>query len=395
MSTLADTPRRMADLARDIASRGFTHIDTFAWRDLDDPDAGGSEVHADHVFRRIVSSGISITHRTSSKSTPRMFRRNGYSIIQRGSRYGVFPRIIFRNLLRRRPNSSIIVEIWNGVPWFARLWARAPRVTIMHHIHEDMWRDSLPRILAPFGRLLETKLAPPFYKDSPLITLAHSTRRELIDRGFHPERVHVAQPGIDESFFVDSPGGVDRLQNPLLVAVGRLAPVKRFDLLVATFARIQQFRPGARLVIIGDGPEADNLAQLVRDLGLTECVTLAGRVSREELVATYRDAALLVSMSHSEGWGMTITEAAASGTPCVVTNNVGHRGAVIDGETGLLVSDDDMFANRVNDLLEDGALWNRMAAQSFAHAKTFSWDLCAEQILTVIANEVRRQRDDA
>jgi glycosyltransferase involved in cell wall biosynthesis len=394
MSSLADTPRRLAELAHDIRALGFDHIETFAWRDLDDPDAGGSEVHADHVLRRITEAGMSVSHRTSCKTSARVFERNGYQVTQRGSRYGVFPRVILRNVFRRRSDSSIVVEIWNGVPWFARLWARGPRVTVMHHIHEDMWRDSLPRLLAPLGRALEVRVAPRFYKDAPLITLAHSTREQLISRGFHPDKVHVAHPGIDRSFFVAQPNGVERLESPLLVAVGRLAPVKRFDLLIHTFDTIRQLRPDARLVIIGEGPEEQRLKQLVEDRGLSSSVTLAGRVDRDELIATYREAALLVSMSHSEGWGMTITEAAASGTPCVVTDNIGHQGAVVDNHTGLLVADDATFAQNVVQVLGDSTVWAAMSTAAFAHSQSFSWDTCAEKILQVIHHEVRRHAAD-
>ena len=395
MSSLADTPRRLAELAQDIRALGFDHIESFAWRDLDDPDAGGSEVHADHVFRRISEAGVSVSHRTSCKTSAREFERNGYHVTQRGSRYGVFPRVILRNIFRRKRDSSIVVEIWNGVPWFARLWARGPRVTLMHHIHEDMWRDSLPRTLAPLGRALEVHIAPPFYKDAPLITLAQPTREELISRGFHPDKVHVAHPGIDEAFFVTRPKGDERLDSPLLVAVGRLAPVKRFDLLIHTFDHLHQLRPDARLVIIGEGPEEQTLKKLVQDRGLSSSVTLAGRVDRDELIATYRDAALLVSMSHSEGWGMTITEAAASGTPCVVTDNIGHRGAVVDKLTGLLVADDAQFAQTIARVLGDSAMWDAMSAGAFAHSHSFSWDACAEKILQVIHHEVLRHAADA
>lgn len=394
MSSLADSPRRLAELVRHIKASGFHHIESYAWRDLDDPDAGGSEVHADHVLRRISEAGLSVSHRTSCKTSSREFERNSYHVTQRGSRYGIFPRVILRNLFRRRPESSVVVEIWNGVPWFARLWARGPRVTVMHHIHEDMWRDSLPRLLAPLGRALEVRLAPPFYKDAPLITLAHSTREELISRGFHPDRVHVAHPGIEEQFFATRPKGAERLASPLLVAVGRLAPVKRFDRLIHTFEQLRHLRPDVRLVIIGEGPEEQHLKKLIQNLGLTTSVTLTGRIDRDELVATYRDAALLVSMSHSEGWGMTITEAAASGTPCVVTDNIGHRGAVINGRTGLLVADDDHFAQTVADVLGDTLMWSEMTAASFAHSRSFSWDACAETILRVIEHEVRNQTAD-
>jgi len=217
----------------------------------------------------------------------------------------------------------------------------------------------------------------------------------LIRRGFHPNKVHVAHPGIDKQFFATQPNGSERLKSPLLVAVGRLAPVKRFDLLMTTFEQLHQARPDTRLLIIGEGPEDQHLKKLIQDRGLSSLVTLAGRVERGELIAAYRDAALLVSMSHSEGWGMTITEAAASGTPCVVTDNIGHRGAVVSGRTGILVTDDTQFAQTITDVLGDPTRWAEMVAASFAHSQTFSWDTCAETILRVLDHEVRRHSAEA
>jgi glycosyltransferase involved in cell wall biosynthesis len=100
-------------------------------------------------------------------------------------------------------------------------------------------------------------------------------------------------------------------------------------------------------------------------------------------------------MSHSEGWGMTITEAAASGTPCVVTDNIGHRGAVVDKLTGLLVADDAQFAQTIARVLGDSAMWGAMSAAALAHSHSFSWDACAEKILQVIHHEVLRHAADA
>ena len=63
--------------------------------DLDDPDAGGSEVHADEFMRRWAAAGLDITHRTSEAvGQPSTATRNGYKVIRRGSRYSVFPRAV-------------------------------------------------------------------------------------------------------------------------------------------------------------------------------------------------------------------------------------------------------------------------------------------------------------
>ena len=67
-----------------------------------------------------------------------------------------------------------------------------------------------------------------------------------------------------------------------------------------------------------------------------EWVTFAGRLSHADLVDVYRRAWLVSSASLAEGWGLTITEAAACGTPAVATDISGHRSSVVDGVTGVL-----------------------------------------------------------
>ena len=82
-------------LADEIMSHGVRRIHVLAWRDLDDPDAGGSELHADEFMRRWSAAGLDITHRTSAAvGQPSTATRNGYRVVRRGSRYSVFPRAI-------------------------------------------------------------------------------------------------------------------------------------------------------------------------------------------------------------------------------------------------------------------------------------------------------------
>ena len=128
------------------------------------------------------------------------------------------------------------------------------------------------------------------------------------------------------------------------MAVGRLMPVKRFDALIDAVAEARRTVPGTELVIVGDGAEREHLEDLIQERDATEWVRLAGRLSDDALVDLYRRAWVLASASVAEGWGMTITEAAACGTPAVVTDIGGHRDAVVDGVTGLLVAPEQLGA---------------------------------------------------
>ncbi len=153
--------------------------------------------------------------------------------------------------------------------------------------------------------------------------------------GLPEANVSVAPPGVDDRF---TPGG-HRSPTPLVVAVGRLVPVKRFDELLRILAKVKTDQPDLEAVLIGEGYERPALEALRAELGADDWVHLPGRVPDEDLVSWYRKAWVVASTSQREGWGMTLTEAAACGTPAVATDIAGHRDAVVDGESGLLVDD--------------------------------------------------------
>lgn len=379
----------LRSVVEDLESLGVRRVHSVAWRDLDDPEAGGSEVHADNIFRRWAESGLQIQHRTSTYDVPRDFRRHGYEVRQCGGRYGVFPREIVRQFLTPHQYDAV-VEIWNGVPWFSSLWSRRPHVTWMHHIHTDMWRESLPTMIAPLGPVLETRMAPPFYKRSPLITLAEPTREQLLSHGYDPSLVHVVPPGISREFVPAT--GAQSSGEIRLVAVGRLAPVKQFDDLIKIVARLVTHLPSVHLAIIGEGPERSKLESLIHELALERHVTLVGRVPQDLLVKTYQESTLLVSASHSEGWGMTITEAAACGTPSVVLDNDGHRAAVEHGVSGVVVPDLNSMTNEILRIVNSQETRSDLARGAVKRAATYTWDNAALRSLTILRDEVARRR---
>lgn len=379
----------LAVVVGDLRDLGVEKVLSFAWRDLDDPDAGGSEVHADHVMSRWAAAGLGVTHRTSRRGQSTRVDRNGYRIVHRGGRYTVFLRVVLSRVVRRAPRNAAILEIWNGVPWFTPLWASGTRAVWLHHIHDEMWGESVPRLLAPIARFVERRIAPLFYRRTIVVTLADPTREALIERGFAPDLVRVVPPGINPRFrALDEP----KSPAPLLVAVGRLTPVKRFEFLIRQFAQLRVSIPDCTLMIIGDGPDRERLEQVRDEVGLRDSVVLCGRLDDDALVRAYNRAWLLVSASHSEGWGMTITEAAACGTPAVVTDNHGHRAAVVDGSTGVIVPEADGMSAAVSALLSDRERLETMSRNAREHSRRYDWDTTALRTLEVLLEARRRQR---
>ncbi len=381
-----DTIAKLGDIA---ASAGLRRITMLAWRDLDDPEAGGSELHASRVAELWGRAGLEVTMRTSyAPGSAQVSWRDDYRVIRKAGRYMVFPRAVFSEIMGWHGASDGLIEIWNGMPFFSPVWCRRTKVVWLHHVHDSMWDMTLPPRLARLGRTLEFRIAPPLYRRTPIVTLSQSSKAEIVQKlRFRESNVTVVPPGIDPRF---SPGDGAKSPTPLVVAVGRLVPVKRFHLLIEALVAIRDRHPGLRLVIAGEGYERDNLERQISELDASEWITLAGYLDDAEVLSLYRQAWLLASASAHEGWGMTITEAAACGTPAVATRIAGHSDAIVDGATGLLVDDAPALARALDQLLSDDLLRARFAQAAQEHASLFTWGATARGTLEVLAAEARR-----
>jgi len=232
-------------------------------------------------------------------------------------------------------------------------------------------------------------VAPPFYRHQPIVTLSESSKREIMERlGFSSDQITVAPPGIDSRFSV---GGA-KAPEPLVVTVGRLVPVKRFGWFIDAMAKLRAEHPDLRAVVVGEGYERPALEAQVRAADAEEWLSLPGRLGDQELVDLYRRAWLVVSTSVREGWGMTLTEAGACGTPAVATRIAGHEDAVSHGESGLLVDTMDDVVTAAAAILSDDQLRGRLGEGAVRTAERFTWDRTALVSFGVLADEARRTR---
>jgi glycosyltransferase involved in cell wall biosynthesis len=404
-SSLVLLPRSTVGTLDEVAARaldiGLRRIQILAWRDLDDPEAGGSERHAHHVASLWARAGLDVTLRTSeARDCPSRVERDGYHVVRKGHRYSVFPRSALSGLVGRRGRPDGLVEVWNGMPFFSPLWARCPRVVFLHHVHAEMWQMVLRPGRARAGALMERRIAPPLYRRTRVVTLSESSRREIVAMlGLRPSRVSVVPPGIDELF---TPGG-SRSPHPLVVAVGRLVPVKRFDVLVDALVEVRRSVPDLRALIVGEGYERANLEVHRRAVGAEGWLELPGYMDDEQLLDSYRRAWVVASTSQREGWGMTISEAGACATPAVVSRIAGHLDAVENGVSGVLaeVGVEDTAAGRpptafaasLRSVVTDPVVRARLGRGARRRARALSWEATAAGALDALVDEaVARKR---
>jgi len=378
------------DLQTLIQMSGLRRINILAWRDLADPEAGGSELHAHQVAGEWSEAGLDVTFRTSYASGHRTIgRRAGYQVIRRAGRYLIFPRAVAGELAGFHGKRDALVEIWNGVPFFSPLWASGPKMVFLHHPHQLLWPIVLSPNLARVGSFLERRIAPPCYRSIPIVTLSESSKKSLTqDLGLPPQHIYVVEPGIDSGF---SPGD-SRSEQPLVLAVGRLMPSKRFDTLIEMMLEVRKDVPRACVEIIGDGYARDDIEKLVQKHSAESWFKLCGRVNDRELLAAYRRAWVIASPSITEGWGMVLTEAAACGIPAVATDIPGHRDAVEDGVTGILVNNDGHFVDNLVDLLSDKNRRESLGKAAHQRSSRYNWNRTATEAFRVLASTVHHDR---
>jgi glycosyltransferase involved in cell wall biosynthesis len=174
----------------------------------------------------------------------------------------------------------------------------------------------------------------------------------------------------------DAEQGVSKIFDPAcgtLLAMGRLAPEKGFDLLIEAFGRVASIHPGWRLLILGEGAERVGLSAAIRERGLVDRVSLAGFTSDPQ--KAMRQADLFALPSRFEGFPNGLLEAMAEGMPCISCDcPTGPRELIEHGKNGWLVPTEDIeaLAKGLDLLMGDAELRLRLGAQARSVRQSYS-----------------------
>ena len=255
-----------------------------------------------------------------------------------------------------RPHVVVFVNGKLGLfPWCAYAAARlagAERVVGIEHLQGErppepvMGRGIAASVRRGIGWRARYMLARRLtgYLSRPTICVSDAVRRTLIeDYGYPPARTLTIHNGIDVQYHQRRSGAREaartwlgmRHDEPVLVCVARLAPLKRVDLLLEALAIVRRSGVPCRSIIVGDGPLREALGVRADALGLSDRVRFVGH---QDDVRPYLEAAdAYVTSSEREGFGLALAEAMAYELPCVATDIGGHDELLADKEAGILV----------------------------------------------------------
>ena len=286
-----------------------------------------------------------------------------------------FPEFISYFIKSREIDVLFLSNSYDGyylVPW---LRAQFPELAIIDYVHMEEWywrNGGYARTSGAMGEVLEKTYV-----------CNERTRRVLIqDFGRKPESVETLYIGVDQELYdadkVESGLACKKLQiavnRPIVLFPCRIHPQKRPFLMLEIAKEVKKQLPNIAFVVVGDGPQFEELKITIEREGLQETVYLAGR--QKDMRPYYKDAALTLICSLKEGLALTAYESLSMSTP-VITSDVGGQAELIDSNVGkvlpLLQSESEELDSRefsqeevrqyvgaITDILGDCAAYEKM-----------------------------------
>ncbi len=355
-----------------------------SWRLPGDPKAGGAETLTFEILRRAVERGHDITwFAASSPGTAETEVVDGIRFVRRGRQWTVHFRA-WLWLRRRLGEFDVVVDQINTLPFLTPLYVPQNNRRMMIHqtAREYWWRETrgLFRLAAPFGYFAEPRYLKA-YRATNTITVSDSTRSELLDIGLPPQLVSIIPEAIaTEPASTLSP----KSQQFRLIVIGRLTPAKFVEEAVDAFILVKDAIPDTVLDVVGAGDDRyrANLEQKITNRGLSDAVRFHGRVSEERKSELLASAHVHVFASHREGWGLTVTEAAALGTPTVGYDAPGVRDSVRDERLlAGLESGPEGLAARILALAGDPAAYAEIRDEAWRFACSLSYESTTDAFL--------------
>ncbi len=361
------------------------------WLDIENPQAGGAEIHFFEIFKRLAARGDEVTLICSGwKGGADRATVDGIDVRRIADRYSfaLQGRKGVRQALRERAY-DVVVEDINKLPLYVPTLTALPTYIIIPHLFGATAFHGAAWPIAVIVWLAEQPI-PRIYRRSTFHAISNSTQHDLVRRGIARDQIRVIPPGVDCDHFTPDPATM-RYPTPTFLYVGRLKRYKGIDIAVRALALVRRAVPEAALAIVGEGDDRARLARIAARSGVSDAVRFLGYVSEEEKRMRLRRSWALIFPSAKEGWGIANVESAACGTPTIASDSPGLRESMVDGETGLLVPHGDYaaLAEAMIRVATEPGLVDRLGSAGRRFATGFSWSDAAASTRDHIRETVR------
>ncbi|MTI83143.1 MAG: glycosyltransferase family 4 protein [Firmicutes bacterium] len=278
-----------------------------------------------------------------------------------------------------------------GLGWMGKKIARRLGIPVVYTCHTfyEFYNHYVP-INASLANLIIRKVYKNFCNQCDTVIAPTAITRDYLRHLGVITPVSVIPTGIKTEKFIFGEKGWLRKrygiapEEKILLCVGRLGKEKNMSFIIECFAAVNKEFPETKLVMVGKGPQKDELECLAQDLGVREKVIFTGLLSKEEVIKCYRDSHLFVFASVSETQGLVVSEAKSAGLPIIAVKANGVSEMVHDGVDGFLTKpSQEAFLEKIMLLLENDDLRQQMSRKARENSKMLSSKNYAYKVLKV------------
>ena len=179
----------------------------------------------------------------------------------------------------------------------------------------------------------------------------------------------------------------------IIGAVGRIAKEKSFDKLIKASKKLINDNKNIKLIIIGDGPELENLKQLSKELGISKNIIFTGKVLYNLIPYYYNLFNIMTSFSTTETQGLTIIEGLSASLPIICIEDDSFKSMVTYGYNGYLFKTESEFQDLVNKIIKDQKLYKEISNNAMKSIYKYSKEVFAKNVLKVYQNALKRAKN--
>ena len=339
----------------------------FAHRDIKHPKAGGAERTIYEVGTRLSKLNIEM-HLVTVNPGNLLEYENVDGIITHRIKGNIKAHLYVRKMIKEINPDVVIDDMGHAVPWLSTWFTDKKVIVFFRHLHARSLPGQVNFFLAKFIISVE-KLYPFIYKNSIFVTESDTSETDLIDLGIKKDKIVRIPPGVDLDLFHIG----KKTSNVQLVYFGGLRKYKRPEYAITVYENLYKKIDNLKLIIAGNGPLLNEIKDKIEDKNYN--ITFTGRVNYDNLAKIIRESWVNLHFSVTEGWGLSIMESSASGTPTVAFSVPGVVNTINNNYNGFLVNSIDEFTDKILDIIKNE---DKFIVNSRKFAEDFTWEKTAD-----------------